>query len=90
MKKNFYIKLPIGFSKDIHGYQTFFLELEQPNLYSLLRKLSLIYNPRIYELIDSGERDYFLFFVNGQLVKNMEQKINDNDYIMIISPVTGG
>ncbi len=91
-KINFFLKLPITLTKKNEaGYKEFFLEINIPNINSILEKLSNIYNPKIKELIkeDKLNKNYLLF-LNGCFTNDLSAEIHDNDRILIIPIVTGG
>jgi len=91
-KIHFFLKLPITLiERKEAGYKEFFLEINIPNINSILEKLSHIYNPKIRELIneDKLNKDY-LIFINGRFTNDLFTEIHDNDRILIIPIVTGG
>jgi len=91
-KIHFFLKLPIKLiQKKEAGYKEFFLEINNPNINSILEKLSNIYNPKIRELINEDKLSKnYLIFVNGRFINDLFTEIHDKDHILIIPIVTGG
>lgn len=91
-KIHFFLKLPITLiGKKEAGYKEFFLEINIPNINSILEKLSSLYNPKIKKLIDEDKLNKgYLIFINGHFTNDLFVEIHDNDHILIIPIVTGG
>jgi len=82
-KIHFFLKLPITLiEKKEAGYKEYFMEINFPDINSILEKLSNIYNPKIKELINEGKlnKDY-LIFINGCFTNGLFTEIHDNDRI---------
>lgn len=91
-KIHFFLKLPITLIKKKEaGYKEFFLEIDIPNINSILKKLSNLNNPKIKELINEDKLNKgYLIFINGRFTNDLFAEIHDNDHILIIPIVTGG
>jgi len=91
-KIHFFLKLPITLiEKKEAGYKEYFLEINIPDINSILEKLSNIYNPKIRELSNEGKLNKgYLIFINGHFTNDLFTEIRDNDHILIIPIVTGG
>jgi len=91
-KIHFFLKLPITLiEKKEAGYKEYFLEINIPNINSILEKLSHIYNPKIRELINKDKLNKnYLIFINGRFTNDLFAEVHDNDHILIISIVAGG
>ena len=91
-KIHFFLKLPITLiEKKEAGYKEFFLEINIPNINSILEKLSNLYNPKIKELINEDKLNKgYLIFINGSFTNDLFAEVHDNDHILIIPIVTGG
>jgi len=91
-KIHFFLKLPITLiERKEAGYKEFFLETSIPNINSILKKLSHVYNPKIKELIKGNRLNKnYLLFINGCFTNDLSTEICYNDYILIIPIVAGG
>jgi molybdopterin converting factor small subunit len=91
-KIHFFLKLPVTLiEKKEAGYKEYFLEINIPDINSILEKLSNIYNPKIRGLSNEGKLNKgYLIFVNGRFTNDLLTEIHDNDHILIIPIVTGG
>jgi len=91
-KIHFFLKLPITLiEKKEAGYKEYFLEINIPNINSILEKLSNLYNPKIKELINEDKLNKgYLIFINGSFTNDLFAEVHDNDHILIIPIVTGG
>jgi len=91
-KIHFFLKLPITLiEKKEAGYKEFFVEINIPNINSILEKLSNLYNPKIKELINEDKLNKgYLIFINGSFTNDLFAEVHDNDHILIIPIVTGG
>ena len=89
---NIFVKLPVELTIEKENkYKKYSLELDVPSINAVLKQISLLYNPKVFELLDkSGKSNSYFIFINGNLIKDTNEKIKNNDRILIISPVVGG